>query len=215
MREIRCTACGSPDMVRIGDFYICQHCETKYELTYEDFLHNKDYYKDEEPTEEEWEKIREIVETPDESDLPKYNPYLFDGANRKCFLRKLFSSPSLQYNEFLLAIVMLILGSIFFQFKFELTVLAGALCCFVSIALILHFLFRLLFNFGYYYDPTTRFKDNDIVIRYAVKVWEANNKDEIKEVVAEFKQEKTKLKEEYRAKKREMRLKEEKTGGLL
>ena len=77
--------------------------------------------------------------------------------------------------------------------------LAGALCCFISIALLLNFLFRRLFNFGYYYDVTTRYKDNDMVIRYAVKVWEANNKEEIKQAVAEFEQEKAKLKEEYKS----------------
>ena len=62
-------------------------------------------------------------------------------------------------------------------------------------------MFRLLYNFRYYSNPKIRFKDIDIVSRYAVKVWEANNKEEIREIVAEFKQEKAKLKEEYRKKK--------------
>lgn len=108
----------------------------------------------------------------------------FRNANFKCFFSKLFSQPNIECFELIGIFCTLILALILFEFK--VTVLFAALLCFISIALSLHFLYRMITNYAYYKDKKIRSKNAALVLKYTVKVWEADNSNEVALTVEDF-----------------------------
>ena len=139
--------------------------------------------------------LRKTVELARESytDLDKTPPEIsFRNANFKCFFSKLFSQPSIECFELIGIFCSLMLALILFEFSF--TVLPAALLCFISIALSLHLLYRMITDYAYYKDRKIRSKNAALVLKYTEKVWEADNSNEVGLIVERFYEEKECLK---------------------
>lgn len=114
----------------------------------------------------------------------------FKNANSKCFIRKVFSQPSIECFEHIAIFCSLMLAFILFEFSWG--VLIAALLCFVTIALSLHLLYRIISNFSNYKDKALRSKNAALVVKYAVMTWEAGTPNDIVSIENAFREERLK-----------------------
>ena len=116
----------------------------------------------------------------------------FKNANFKCFFSKLVSQPSIECFELIGIFCTLMSALILFEFKF--TILVAALLCFISIALSIHLLYRVVVNYAYYKDETLRRKNAVLALKYTAMVWGADNRNDINLIEEKFRAEKQKYK---------------------
>lgn len=134
------------------------------------------------------ELARESYTDPSEA-LPEIS---FKNANFKCFFSKLVSQPSIECFELIGIFCTLMSALILFEFKF--TILVAALLCFISIALSIHLLYRVIVNYAYYKDETLRRKNAVLALKYAAMVWAADDRNDINLIEEKFRAEKQKYK---------------------